>query len=179
MFDREKKLRFQSPKDKIGKHPPPFPSQICSKSDQFWMISQNNRPVVLHDSLFFYCCALVVLLYSIFMHLSAVTLLITPPTWPSSKGTCLRSGRSRVWIPLAQNFSESSHTNDFKIGTPLATLPGAWRYRVSAGTGRPSVSILWLGEAESLISNLYLRVAARTFVWADPSLRYTSLLLGR
>ena len=39
-------------------------------------------------------------------------------------------------------FSGSSHTSDLKIGTPVATLPGAWRYRVSAGTGRPGVSIL-------------------------------------
>ena len=39
-------------------------------------------------------------------------------------------------------FSGSSHTSDFKIGTPVATLPGAWRYWVSAGTGRPGVSIL-------------------------------------
>ena len=39
-------------------------------------------------------------------------------------------------------FSGSSHTSDSKIGTPVATLPGAWRYRVSAGTGRPGVSIL-------------------------------------
>ena len=31
---------------------------------------------------------------------------------------------------------------DFKIGTPVATLPDAWRYRVSAGTGWPGVSIL-------------------------------------
>ena len=38
--------------------------------------------------------------------------------------------------------SGSSHTSDFKIGTPVATLPGAWRYRVSTGTGRPGVSIL-------------------------------------
>ena len=37
-------------------------------------------------------------------------------------------------------FSGSSHTSDSKIGTPEATLPGAWRYRVSAGTGRPGVS---------------------------------------
>ena len=36
----------------------------------------------------------------------------------------------------------SSHTSDFKIGTPVATLPGTWRYRVSAGTGWPGVSIL-------------------------------------
>ena len=39
-------------------------------------------------------------------------------------------------------FSGSSHTSDFKIGTPVATLPGAWRCRVSTGTGRPGVSIL-------------------------------------
>ena len=76
-------------------------------------------------------------------------------------------------------FPGSSHTSDFKIGTPVATLPGAWRYRVSAGTGRPGVSILWLGEVERLICNLYLSVAARKIVWADPSLRYTGLLLGR
>ena len=38
-------------------------------------------------------------------------------------------------------FSGSSHTSDLNIGTPVATLPGAWRYRVSAGTGRPGVSI--------------------------------------
>ena len=49
-------------------------------------------------------------------------------------------------------FSGSSHTGDLNIGTPVATLPGAWRYRVSTGTGRPGVSIL--GEVESLICNV-------------------------
>ena len=39
-------------------------------------------------------------------------------------------------------FPGLSHTSDLKIGTPLATLPGAWRNRVSAGTGWPGVSIL-------------------------------------
>ena len=39
-------------------------------------------------------------------------------------------------------FSGSSHTSDSKIGTPVATLPGAWHYRVSTGTGWPGVSIL-------------------------------------
>ena len=43
---------------------------------------------------------------------------------------------------LRQDFSGSSHTSDLKFGTPVATLPGAWHYRVSAGTGRPGVSIL-------------------------------------
>ena len=36
---------------------------------------------------------------------------------------------------LRRHLSGSSHTSDLKIGTPVATLPGA-------GTGRPSVSIL-------------------------------------
>ena len=65
-------------------------------------------------------------------------------------------------------FSRSSHTSDSKIGTPVATLPGAWRYRVSAGTGWAGVSMLWLGEMESWICNVYLSVAARKIVWADP-----------
>ena len=39
-------------------------------------------------------------------------------------------------------FSGSSHTSDSKIGTPVTTLSGAWRCRVSTGTGRPGVSIL-------------------------------------
>ena len=43
---------------------------------------------------------------------------------------------------LLRDFSGSSHTSDLKTGTPVATLPGAWHYRVSTGTGRPSVSIL-------------------------------------
>ena len=40
---------------------------------------------------------------------------------------------------LRRDFSGSS---DLEIGTPVATLPGAWCYRVSAGTGRLSVSML-------------------------------------
>ena len=42
---------------------------------------------------------------------------------------------------LRRDFSGSSHTGDLKIGTPVATLPGAWRYGVSTGTGRPGVSV--------------------------------------
>ena len=46
------------------------------------------------------------------------------------------------------DFLGSNHTSDLKIGTPVATQPGAWRWRVSAGDGWPSVTILWLGEVE-------------------------------
>ena len=41
------------------------------------------------------------------------------------------------------DFCGSSHTSGLKIGTSVTTLTGAWRYRVSAGTGWPGVSILW------------------------------------
>ena len=41
-----------------------------------------------------------------------------------------------------RDFSGTSHASDSKIGTPVATLPGAWRYRVSAGAGRSGVSML-------------------------------------
>ena len=43
---------------------------------------------------------------------------------------------------LRRDFSGPSHTSDSKIGTPEATLPGAWRYRVNTATSRPGVSIL-------------------------------------
>ena len=43
------------------------------------------------------------------------------------------------------DFSGSSHTSDFKRDMSMATLPGAWRYSVSAGTGRPvSVYCDWV-----------------------------------
>ena len=91
----------------------------------------------------------------------------------------------REWKILGSNpacagiFPGSSHTSDLKIGAPVATLQGAWRYRVSAGTGWPGVSILCLGAMESFICSFYLSVAARKIVRAHPSLRYTSMLLGR
>ena len=31
----------------------------------------------------------------------------------------------------SRDFSGSSHTSDLQIGTPEATMPGAWRYRES------------------------------------------------
>ena len=62
-------------------------------------------------------------------------------------GLMVKASASRAEDPgfesrLRQDFSGSSHTSDFKIGTPVATLPDAWRCRVSAETGWPGVSIL-------------------------------------
>ena len=58
------------------------------------------------------------------------------------KASASRAEDPRFESRLRRDFSGSSHTSDLIIGTPVATLPGAWHYRVSAGTGRPSVSIL-------------------------------------
>ena len=79
---------------------------------------------------------------------------------------------------LRGDYSGPSHTGDLKIDTPVATRPGAWRHRISAGIGWPGVSILWLGEIESLICNFYTSVAAHKIVFRDQSLRYTRPLLG-
>ena len=104
--------------------------------------------------------------------------------WYRLVGLVVKASASRAEDPRFESrlrwdfFGVESHISDLKIGTPVATLPGAWHYRVSAGTGQPGVSILWLGEVERLICNFYLSVAARKIVWADPSLRYTSLLPG-
>ena len=58
------------------------------------------------------------------------------------KASASRAGDPGFESHLSRDFSRSSHTSDLEIGTPTATLPGAWRYRVSAGTGQPGVSIL-------------------------------------
>ena len=39
-----------------------------------------------------------------------------------------------------RDFSGLCHTNDLNIGISVATLAGAWRYRVMAGTGWPGIS---------------------------------------
>ena len=62
-------------------------------------------------------------------------------------GQVVKASASRAEDPefesrLRRDFSGSSHTSDLNFGTRVATLSGAWRYRVSAGTGRPGVSIL-------------------------------------
>ena len=62
-------------------------------------------------------------------------------------GQAVKASASGVEDPgfksrLRRDFSGLSHTSDLKIGTPVATLPGAWHHRVSAGTGRQGASIL-------------------------------------
>ena len=112
-------------------------------------------------------------------HLPNHSIHARPPRWPSGKASTSRAEDPGSNPACAEIFPGSSHTSDLIIGTPVATLPGAWHYRVSTGIGGPGVSILWPGEMESLVCNFCLSVAAHTLVWADPSLRYTCMLLGR
>ena len=66
-----------------------------------------------------------------------------PPRWPNGKASAPRERKVPGLNPACGGiFTGSSHTCDLNIGTQVATLPGAWRYKVSAGTGRPGVSIL-------------------------------------
>ena len=77
------------------------------------------------------------------------------------------------------DFSGLSHTSDL-IGTLVATLPGTWCQRWDWLAWCQYTVSGWGRKWESLICNFYIfSVAARTIVWADPTLRYTSLLLGR
>ena len=81
------------------------------------------------------------------LHSDTATGSDSPPTSHRLGGLVVKASASGAEDPgfesrFRRDFSGSSHTSDLNIGTPLATLPGAWRYRVSAGTGRPGVSIL-------------------------------------
>ena len=75
-------------------------------------------------------------------------------------GLVVKASSSRATDPgfdyrLRGDFSRPSHTTDFKIGSPVATLPGVRDCRASTGT-------LWsarcLGDIESLICNFNLSV---------------------
>ena len=59
------------------------------------------------------------------------------------KASASRSEDPGFESPLRRDFSGvESYQQLKKNGTQVATMPGAWRYSVSAETGRPGVSIL-------------------------------------
>ena len=54
------------------------------------------------------------------------------------EGVCLESGGPGFDSHHRRgSFPWCSHTSGLKVGSPVAVLPGAWRYGVSAGTGEP------------------------------------------
>ena len=82
-----------------------------------------------------------------FIAVTLMRLCYLPTPHDRLVGLVVKAFDSRVKDPgfeiaCAEICPESSHTSDFKIGTPVVTLPGAICYRVSAGTGWPGVSLL-------------------------------------
>ena len=88
---------------------------------------------------------------------------LAPLSWPSGKVSAWRTADLGFHFRHG-SFSRSSHTSEFKIGTPVASLSHPWHYRASARTGWPGVSTLWLSEIVSLICNFCLSVAAHAIV---------------
>ena len=64
-----------------------------------------------------------------------------PPFQPNGRAYASRAADLGSIPSFAVDLGPS-HTGDFKMAAPIATLPDAWRLRVGAGTGRPGVSIL-------------------------------------
>ena len=75
-------------------------------------------------------------------------------------------------------FSGSSHTSDSKIGIPVATTAVVLNNEEYIFMNLCMCYCEYICVCMCLICNFYLGVAARIIVWADPSLRYTSMLLG-
>ena len=75
------------------------------------------------------------------------TLYTSLPHWPSGKASVWER-QPWVWFPPSSWIFLPGGVIPLtsNIGTPVATLPGTWHYRVSVWTGWPRVSILWLGE---------------------------------
>ena len=116
-------------------------------------------------------------------HYNSVQILLfyhnLPPCWPSSKvSTSKPADLGSIPTFPAGFFPTLSHISALKIGTLVAILPGAWFSRVSAETGWPSLSTLWLCKIASLVRNFYLSMAVCTTDRADSSPRYTGMLLG-
>ena len=76
--------------------------------------------------------------------------ICSPSRWPCGNTSTLRAGDPGI----DPRFARSGHISGLQSGTVVASLPGVWRYRVSAGTGWSGVSIL--GEMASLICNFCL-----------------------
>ena len=97
-------------------------------------------------------------------------LTVTPRKRTASLAEWLRRPPQERKIPGSNPacdgiFPRSSHTSDLKIGTPVATLPGAWRYFCQCWDWLARCQYTGTGcEMESLICSFYLSVAARKTV---------------
>ena len=76
-----------------------------------------------------------------------------------------------LWCPLSPcSFIQNKPYWWLKKRCLRGFLPGAWHYRLSTGTGWPSITILWLGEMRSLICSFCFREEAWKLVYAGSPL---------
>ena len=93
----------------------------------------------------FTCCHTEIEVADQTFHLTHAQYTDTRPTRPSTDPITPGTWQGSHW---SANFEVTDMTRpkknprDLKIGTSVATLPGAWCYWVSAGTGWPCVSSL-------------------------------------
>ena len=78
------------------------------------------------------------------LHNKKIVFFLKPGSGNHLVGLVVKVSASRAANPgfkprLCWDFSGLSH---LESGTPVATLLGAWHYRVRDGTGRPDVNIL-------------------------------------
>ena len=76
---------------------------------------------------------------------------------PSDKTSVMRAVDWGPQPALPVFCFQLSCAGDFPTDTPVAALPGAWPYRISAGTGWTGVSLLCLGEISSLMCTFSVR----------------------
>ena len=67
-----------------------------------------------------------------------------------AKASAPRAADLSLIPAFTRNFFPGQFIPVAKIDSPVATLPSAWHYKVSTGTGLSGVSILWRGRTESL-----------------------------
>ena len=122
----------------------------------YWETQQKFVPVKIRK--------LVQLLYEISQT------LLESPWWPSGSVLALRAEDTGI----EHCFTRSSHSCYLIIGPLVATQKSPWCFRLSARTGWPCVSALWLGEIVSLISK-YVSVAVHCYSCLDRSITETAV----
>ena len=71
------------------------------------------------------------------------SLVVDHRFFPSGKASASRAeGLGSIPTFAVDLIVRSTHTSDFNIDTPVATVPGVWRFRISTGNGWPGVNVL-------------------------------------
>ena len=119
------------------------PRCLCSSMSVFYCVYPTSSQCVYSTKSMFSClCYTMHVFHYVNVHFDPALDIYDRLVGQVVKTSAPKAEGSEFESRLRRDFSWSSHTSDLKIGTLVATLPGAWRYRVGAGTGWPGVTIL-------------------------------------